>query len=139
MNFEDLGLAEPLLRGVRAQGYRTATPIQVKAIPDVLQGRDLMGCAQTGTGKTAAFALPTLQQLSDSPGKQGAAHSGNRRGGRRPIRALILAPTRELAVQIGESFIPLGVRSFCNTRRGMKLCPSWTVATRGITHHTELP
>ena len=64
MKFEDLGLAESLVRGVHAEGYHTATPIQVKAIPGVLEGSDLMGCAQTGTGKTAAFALPTLQRLS---------------------------------------------------------------------------
>src|SRR3989304_3232192 len=63
-NFEQLGLADSLLRAVRAEGYHTATPIQLQAIPPVLAGRDLMGCAQTGTGKTAAFALPTLQRLS---------------------------------------------------------------------------
>jgi ATP-dependent RNA helicase RhlE len=103
MKFEDLGLAEPLVRGVRAQGYRTATPVQVEAIPDILQGRDLMGCAQTGTGKTAAFALPTLQRLACRPGGRSAAHSRNRRAGDRPIRSLIVAPTRELAVQIGVS------------------------------------
>jgi len=73
MKFEDLGLAEPLVRGVRAHGYRTATPIQVKAIPSVLQGRDLMGCAQTGTGKTAAFALPALQRLTERSTERGAA------------------------------------------------------------------
>ncbi len=108
MKFEDLGLAEPLVRGVRAQGYRTATPIQVKAIPEVLEGRDLMGCAQTGTGKTAAFALPTLQRLSDCPGQRPASHSPKRRAEHRPIRSLILAPTRELAVQIGASFKAYG-------------------------------
>ena len=104
MKFEDLGLAEPLVRAVRAQGYRTTTPIQAKAIPEVLQGRDLMGCAQTGTGKTAAFALPTLQRLSDCSGERRQAHSPKRRVEHRPIRALILAPTRELAVQIAASF-----------------------------------
>jgi ATP-dependent RNA helicase RhlE len=108
MKFEDLGLAEPLVRGVRAQGYRTATPIQVKAIPGVLQGRDLMGCAQTGTGKTAAFALPTLQRLTDRSTERSPAHRGKCRVGNRPIRSLILVPTRELAVQIGASFEAYG-------------------------------
>ena len=64
--FDQLGLADSLLRAVRAEGYHTATPIQLQAIPPVLAGRDLMGCAQTGTGKTAAFALPTLHRLSTS-------------------------------------------------------------------------
>ncbi|MBN2473623.1 MAG: DEAD/DEAH box helicase, partial [Pirellulales bacterium] len=63
MKFDDLGLVEPILRAVQAEGYQTATPIQVQAIPAVIQGRDLIGCAQTGTGKTAAFALPALQRL----------------------------------------------------------------------------
>ncbi len=108
MKFEDLGLAESLVRGVHAEGYHTATPIQVKAIPGVLEGSDLMGCAQTGTGKTAAFALPTLQRLSKSTGERRASQSGKRRTGRRPIRSLILAPTRELAVQIAASFATYG-------------------------------
>ena len=96
MKFEELGLAETLLRAVSAEGYTTATPIQAAAIPPVLEGRDVLGCAQTGTGKTAAFALPTLQRL-------GMAESRvNGRG--RKIRALILAPTRELVIQIAESF-----------------------------------
>ena len=94
MKFEELGLAETLLRAVRAEGYTTPTKIQSAAIPAVLQGRDVLGCAQTGTGKTAAFALPTLQRLGNGPTP----------GGRRAIRALVLAPTRELAGQIGESF-----------------------------------
>ena len=110
-SFDHLGLAESLLRAVRAEGYHTATPIQLQAIPPVLAGRDLMGCAQTGTGKTAAFALPTLQRLSAGPaGSNGdsTAQNGNhrekaRRATRRPIRSLILAPTRELAVQIRAS------------------------------------
>ena len=108
MEFEELGLAEPLVRGVRAQGYRSVTPIQAKAIPSVLQGRDLMGCAQTGTGKTAAFALPTLHQLSDCPDRQRSADPQKGRPVRRPIRSLILAPTRELAVQISTSFHAYG-------------------------------
>ena len=100
MKFEDLGLAEPLLRAVRAQGYPTTTKIQAAAIPPVLEGRDVLGCAQTGTGKTAAFALPTLQRLSRAECRV------NGRG--RKIRTLVLAPTRELALQICESFQAYG-------------------------------
>src|SRR6187401_1674777 len=109
--FDQLGLCEPLLRAVHASGYETATPIQLQAIPAVMSGRDIMGCAQTGTGKTAAFALPTLHRLSTSVSpalannpapKQHKQNGKNRdsfpRGDRRPIRSLILAPTRELAV-----------------------------------------
>jgi ATP-dependent RNA helicase RhlE len=96
MKFEDLGLAEPLLRAVRTQGYTATTKIQAAAIPPVLEGRDVLGCAQTGTGKTAAFALPTLQRLSRVECRV------NGRG--RKIRTLVLAPTRELALQICESF-----------------------------------
>ncbi len=98
MNFEELGLAETLLRAVRADGYTTPTKIQAAAIPAILEGRDLLGCAQTGTGKTAAFALPTLQRLSSSRAD----------GSQRRIRTLVLAPTRELAIQIGESFRDYG-------------------------------
>jgi ATP-dependent RNA helicase RhlE len=100
MSFAELELSENLLRAVCEEGYQVPTPIQVQAIPPILAGRDLLGCAQTGTGKTAAFALPTLQRLSI--GGQPARHRG------RPIRTLILAPTRELAVQIGESFRAYG-------------------------------
>jgi len=99
MQFSDLNLIEPLLRAVRAEGYDTPTPIQERAIPHVLAGRDLIGCAQTGTGKTAAFALPILQRLVQNP----PAH-----GNRRAIRALVLSPTRELASQIGEGFSAYG-------------------------------
>ncbi len=107
MSFENLGLSRALLRAVREQGYRTATPIQIKAIATAVGGRDVMGCAQTGTGKTAAFALPTLQRLFAShPLEQGNAKK--RRRHRRPIRSLILAPTRELAAQIEESFTTYG-------------------------------
>lgn len=100
MTFEELGLAEVLLRAVGSQGYLSPTKIQADAIPVVLAGRDVLGCAQTGTGKTAAFALPTLQRLSRVPCKV------NGRG--RKIRALVLAPTRELAQQICESFQAYG-------------------------------
>ncbi|MGE5611690.1 MAG: DEAD/DEAH box helicase [Bacillota bacterium] len=91
MNFADLRLAEPILRAIAAEGYSTPTPIQMQAIPHVLAGRDLLGCAQTGTGKTAAFALPILHRLSQTPPAQP-----------RKVRALILAPTRELSAQIGD-------------------------------------
>ena len=94
MSFDDLTLIPPLLRAVDEAGYRTPSPIQQKAIPPVLAGRDLLGCAQTGTGKTAAFALPILQLLA----------ARQPQGKNRPIRALILTPTRELALQIQESF-----------------------------------
>src|ERR1700741_4940815 len=92
MSFDSLGLAPELLRAVAAEGYEIPTPIQAQAIPHVLAGRDLLGCAQTGTGKTAAFALPVLQRLAGTP-RSGAAR----------IPALILCPTRELASQISDS------------------------------------
>ncbi len=99
MSFQDLNLIEPIQRALKTAGYTKPTPIQVQSIPLALQGRDLLACAQTGTGKTAAFALPILQMLND----QQPANSR-----RRPVRALILAPTRELAIQIGESFDAYG-------------------------------
>jgi ATP-dependent RNA helicase RhlE len=165
MKFEELRLAEPVLRAVVAEGYSLPTPIQTKAIPHVIEGRDLIGCAQTGTGKTAAFALPILHRLSQSNGKGGVQHgarhestygttqgvagvesarpqqssthdpsrrtgasqaraqapesrhdarrqAGSARRGRqhqrRPIRCLVLSPTRELALQIAESFRAYG-------------------------------
>jgi ATP-dependent RNA helicase RhlE len=96
MHFTDLGLAEPLLRAVREQGYDIPTPIQAQAIPAVLKGGDLLAGAQTGTGKTAGFVLPMLQRLMAVPCKRDAR-------GRVAIRALILTPTRELAAQVEES------------------------------------
>ncbi|MBS0446149.1 MAG: DEAD/DEAH box helicase [Proteobacteria bacterium] len=96
MSFDSLGLAEPLLRAVHEQGYETPTPIQSQAIPTVLSGADLMGGAQTGTGKTAGFTLPMLHRLMAQPAVRDAR-------GRLPIRALILTPTRELAAQVEES------------------------------------
>jgi len=99
MLFENLNLIEPILAAVKAEGYTEPTPIQEKAIPVLLNGRDLMGCAQTGTGKTAAFAIPILQLLY---GKQNSA------AGKRQIKALIITPTRELAIQINESFSAYG-------------------------------
>ncbi|MEO7295412.1 MAG: DEAD/DEAH box helicase [Candidatus Limnocylindria bacterium] len=94
MSFSQLGLRPELLRAIADSGYDTPTPVQVEAIPIVLAGRDLMAGAQTGTGKTAAFALPILQRLHDSPADMD----------RRAVRALILVPTRELAIQVEESF-----------------------------------
>ncbi|WP_437282438.1 DEAD/DEAH box helicase [Sorangium sp. So ce375] len=97
MQFADLKLIEPLLRAIEAEGYSAPTPIQQQAIPPILEGNDLLGCAQTGTGKTAAFALPILQRLA-----QGGRPS---QGG---LRVLVLTPTRELAAQVGESFTTYG-------------------------------
>ena len=93
--FDPLGLSEPLLRAVSEEGYTIPTPIQLQAIPPILAGRDVLGLAQTGTGKTAAFALPLLHRMQQS---------GRRPHGDRAIAILVLTPTRELAAQIGESF-----------------------------------
>jgi ATP-dependent RNA helicase RhlE len=98
MNFESLNIIEPILKSLKEEGYTLPTPIQVQAIPIVLKGTDLIGCAQTGTGKTAAFAVPILQLLS-------ASRSFDRK---RKIRSLIVTPTRELAIQIEESFNTYG-------------------------------
>ena len=96
MRFDDLGLAPDLLKAIADQGYTTPTPIQAQAIPIVLSGQDLMGGAQTGTGKTAAFTLPLLQRILPfaNPSPSPARH---------PVRVLMLAPTRELAIQVFES------------------------------------
>jgi len=94
MSFESLGLRSELLRAVSEKGYNEPTPIQRQAIPIILEGRDIMGGAQTGTGKTAGFTLPLLQRLMAT---------GKEQKGRRPIRALVLTPTRELAAQVAES------------------------------------
>ncbi len=99
MLFKDLQLIEPILKALETEGYTTPTPIQEQSIPIVLSGRDLLGCAQTGTGKTAAFAIPILQLLTKD------LLTGNTSKG---IKALILTPTRELAIQIEESFIAYG-------------------------------
>ena len=96
--FAELNLSQPILKALTAEGYETPTPIQTRAIPELLAGKDLLGIAQTGTGKTAAFALPILQKLSEKP----------ERAARGTCRALILSPTRELASQIAESFKTYG-------------------------------
>jgi len=98
MSFDSLGLSAELLRAISEQGYTAPTPVQSKAIPVILEGKDVLAGAQTGTGKTAGFTLPLLQRLSENP------HSN----GRRPIRALVLTPTRELAAQVGESIRTYG-------------------------------
>jgi len=99
MLFADLRLAEPILRALVSEGYSTATPIQAGAIPHALEGKDVFGCAQTGTGKTAAFALPILHRLNQNPRPTGA----------KPLmRCVVLAPTRELANQISEGFKTYG-------------------------------
>lgn len=99
MLFKEMNLISPLLKAVEKAGYSAPTPIQKETIPHVLNGRDILGCAQTGTGKTAAFALPILQKL---------ATSGENKNNKRVIRALILTPTRELAMQIYENFVIYG-------------------------------
>ena len=99
MLFNQLGIIEPILQALKEENYTSPTPIQEKAIPAMLSGSDLLGCAQTGTGKTAAFAIPILQSLS----KPHAFKPGEK-----PIRALILTPTRELAIQIEDSFKSYG-------------------------------
>ena len=109
-SFSDLGLSEPILRAISAENYATPTPIQAQAIPHLLEGRDLLGVAQTGTGKTAAFALPILHRLSATrtrPIPQGA-------------RTLVLTPTRELAIQIGDSFKTYGRQSAADPYRHLR-------------------
>ncbi|TYO90491.1 DEAD/DEAH box helicase [Oceanicella actignis] len=124
VKFAELGLAEPLLRALAARGHEEATPIQAQAIPALLEGRDMLGIAQTGTGKTGAFALPILHRLS-----------GARGGSRREPRALILAPTRELAIQIGEEMQAYG--KFAGLRHtvifgGVKHGPQFRALSRGV-------
>lgn len=99
MLFNELDIIDPILKALSAEGYVSPTKIQEEAIPPLLKGRDLLGCAQTGTGKTAAFAVPIIQRLSRETG------AGK---GKRPLKALVLTPTRELAAQIGESFSAYG-------------------------------
>jgi ATP-dependent RNA helicase RhlE len=105
LNFQDLKLIAPLLKALQSQGYTQPTPIQQKAIPSVLQNKDLLACAQTGTGKTAAFALPIIQLLFQQK------EAGNASNG---IKVLVLTPTRELAIQIDESFRDYG--AYCGLK-----------------------
>ncbi|NPA25484.1 MAG: DEAD/DEAH box helicase [Deltaproteobacteria bacterium] len=123
MSFNNLGLMPELIKNVAAQGYTIPTPIQSQAIPVVLEGRDVMGGAQTGTGKTAAFALPVLQKLSQSKNRS-----------RRP-RCLVLTPTRELAAQVGASMIDYGVGLHLKTAiifGGVGINPQISALRRGV-------
>ena len=99
MTFTELAIIDPILKALEAKGYTHPTSIQEQAIPILLQGNDLLGCAQTGTGKTAAFAIPILQHLY---------HKADRRSAKRKINALILTPTRELAIQVADNFAYYG-------------------------------
>ena len=128
MLFSDLNLIEPLLRALHDEGYTTPTPIQQQAIPHVLDGKDLLGVAQTGTGKTAAFTVPILQNLHQT------AQVSRQAPGR--IRCLVLTPTRELAIQIGESFTAYG-RHLPQLRNtvifgGVGQAPQTNILRRGV-------
>ena len=123
--FETLGLTEPVLRALAAEGYTVPTPIQAKAVPHVLAGRDLFGCAQTGTGKTAAFALPLIERMMAHPRERAA----------RRCRVLVLAPTRELAGQIHESFRVYGRHARLTAAviyGGVGQRPQETAMSRGV-------
>jgi ATP-dependent RNA helicase RhlE len=126
MQFEDLQLIDSLLRAVREEGYDTPTPIQQQSIPYVLEGRDLLGTAQTGTGKTAAFALPILQQLAE------ADFSKDKR---RPIRALVIAPTRELATQNLRELPRIRSIHGHEVRRRLWRCGQTTANRQAATRH----
>jgi len=117
MSFENLGLIKPILDALKSEGYTTPTPIQSQSIPLLLKGHDLLACAQTGTGKTAAFAIPIIQHLNSVEERQ-----------YRRIKALIITPTRELAIQIGESFESYG--------RNTKL--RHTVIFGGVNQHSQV-
>ncbi len=125
MTFQNLNLIEPILDALKSEGYTTPTPIQHQAIPIILEGKDLLGCAQTGTGKTAAFAIPILQLLR---GRQNLH-------GPRKIKSLILTPTRELAIQIDESFAAYGKHCGLNhlvVFGGVSQLPQTNSLRRGI-------
>ena len=118
MLFSSLGIIEPILKALEEEGYTTPTPIQAQSIPIILRGTDLLGCAQTGTGKTAAFAIPNLQLLGVNNGYTQ----------KRKIRSLIVTPTRELALQIGESFGSYGRHT------GLK----YSVIFGGVSQHSQV-
>jgi len=125
MSFDNLGLSAELLRAVSEQGYSQPTPIQAQAIPVVLEGRDVLGGAQTGTGKTAGFTLPLLQRLNAKPAANGY----------RPVRALVLTPTRELAAQVGESVTTYGKHLSMRSSvifGGVKINPQIATLRRGV-------
>ena len=123
--FSDLGLAKPLLKALAEKGYKEPTPIQAQAIPVILQGKDLLGIAQTGTGKTAAFALPILQRLAED----------RKPAPRRGFRCLVLSPTRELATQIAENFKAYAVHMGLSVHTiygGVKYGPQMKALAGGI-------
>jgi len=125
MKFEDLNLIEPILKALTEEGYKTPSPIQEQAIPRVLEGKDILGCAQTGTGKTAAFAIPIIQKIYGQGSK----------GAKRQVQALILTPTRELAVQIEESFKSYGRYTnlkYCSVFGGVSQNPQTDKLRRGV-------
>ena len=124
MSFETMGLISPLLQAIEKQGYQTPSPVQKQSIPLVLAGKDLVAAAQTGTGKTASFALPLLQKLADS--SRPKANS---------TKALVLVPTRELAIQVHQSFLDYG--EFLKIRSdvvygGVKINPQMQRLCKGI-------
>ena len=125
MSFQSLGLSQPVLQALALKDYKDATPIQTQAIPTVLKGRDLLGIAQTGTGKTAAFMLPSIDRLA----------SPTSAAGPRACRMLVLAPTRELASQIAESaraysrFSQLGWRPCSAAPRSARTGRTWRAAS----------
>ena len=132
MTFHDLQLAKPILRAIELEGYTDPTPIQEKSIPIILEGRDVLGCAQTGTGKTGAFAMPILHRIAENmpapKSRQGQKQRGKRgKTGRHPS-ALVLCPTRELASQIHESF----------TTYGKKLHLDCTTIFGGVSQHWQV-
>ncbi len=123
LSFEQLNLIEPILEAVKAEGYTNPTPIQEQSIPVLLEGKDLLGCAQTGTGKTAAFAIPILQLLYNKK----SSHNG--------IKSLILTPTRELAIQIDESFGAYGKKTGLSHSvifGGVSQVPQVSMLRRGV-------
>ncbi|MCL4109394.1 UNVERIFIED_CONTAM: hypothetical protein GTU68_033219 [Idotea baltica] len=125
MTFKDLGIVEPILKALAAKGYTNPTPIQEQSIPILLKGKDLLGCAQTGTGKTAAFAIPILQHLYNAP-----QHKGPRK-----IKSLVVTPTRELALQISENFTAYGKHTGLRNTviyGGVKQSHQVTALRRGI-------
>ncbi|MBS4052126.1 MAG: DEAD/DEAH box helicase [Methylomonas sp.] len=133
MPFSHLGLSEALLKAIAASGYTTPTPIQIKAIPTVLTGRDLLAAAQTGTGKTAGFTLPILHRLAQTS-----------YGRDRPVRALILTPTRELAAQVGESVLKYGAHQHPRLKSevvfgGVKINPQMMRLRGGVDILTATP
>jgi ATP-dependent RNA helicase RhlE len=135
MSFDSLGLSPSLLRSIKEKGYETPTPIQASTIPTVLAGRDLMGCAQTGTGKTAAFALPMLDRIFAKKNDKFNPSRRHHHPKYRPIRAVVLAPTRELAAQIFESFNTYGLNSglrFAAIYGGVSQNPQVRALDRGV-------